>query len=213
MTGRSSRVADLREACIREALAIIETSGIEELSLREIARRLGVSHQAPYKHFTSRDHILAEIVRRAFEAFAQYLDERPRSGNARRDLEAMGRAYVTYAMAHPLQYRLMFGTPLPNPEQHPDMMHSAKHAFALLRDCIGQMIIQSGTTTNSDSVELDALFVWSSLHGVASIMNTSTIDTLGLSNAVLEAAFQHVLRRIGAALNTPMSHLPSEFED
>ncbi|MCG8692745.1 MAG: TetR/AcrR family transcriptional regulator, partial [Minwuiales bacterium] len=65
---------DLREACVREALAIIDTSGVEELSLREVARRLGVSHQAPYRHFPSRDHILAEIVTRAFESFARYLD-------------------------------------------------------------------------------------------------------------------------------------------
>jgi len=51
MTSGKGKPGDLREACIREALAIIEVGGVESLSLREVARRLGVSHQAPYKHF------------------------------------------------------------------------------------------------------------------------------------------------------------------
>ena len=127
MPARKSRPTDLREACIREALAIIETSGVEQLSLRDVARRLGVSHQAPYKHFPSRDHILAEIVARAFEAFAAHLDARPRRADPYEDLREMGLAYVGYAREHPLQYRLMFGTPLPNPSQHPDMMDRAQH--------------------------------------------------------------------------------------
>lgn len=64
--GETSPCSDLREACVREALAIITSAGVEKLSLREVARRLGVSHQSPYRHFESRDHVLAEIVRRAF---------------------------------------------------------------------------------------------------------------------------------------------------
>lgn len=185
---------DLREACVQEALAIIETSGLEQLSLREISRRLGVSHQAPYKHFPSRDHILAEVVRRAFDAFAAYLDEQGHSGDARADMEAMGRAYLGYAVTHPLQYRLMFGTPLPDPQQHPDMMRSAQHAFSLLRDCLRRMSLPTEAT------DLDALFVWSSLHGLASALQSQTIDTLDLPPDVLDAAAAHTLWRIGVAL-------------
>ena len=66
MAERSSKSGDLREACVKEALAIIAEGGIDSLSLRDVARRLGVSHQAPYKHFPSRDHILAEVVGRRF---------------------------------------------------------------------------------------------------------------------------------------------------
>gem|GEM_PF-1537080 len=133
MTSGKGKPGDLREACIREALAIIEVGGVESLSLREVARRLGVSHQAPYKHFPDRDHILAEIVRRAFESFATYLDSRPLTGDPINDMHEMGMAYLRYARTHPLQYRLMFSTPLPDPAQHPQMMQSARHAFDLLQ--------------------------------------------------------------------------------
>jgi hypothetical protein len=54
MAAIRKKSADLREACIREALAIIETEGVENLSLREVSRRLGISHQAPYKPIWTR---------------------------------------------------------------------------------------------------------------------------------------------------------------
>ena len=57
----------LKEACLRAAREAIAEQGVEQLSLREVARRLGVSHQAPYRHFPSRDHLLAEVMRRCFQ--------------------------------------------------------------------------------------------------------------------------------------------------
>ncbi len=190
---RKPKYDDLREACVQEAMSIIETNGLEQLSLREVSRRLGVSHQAPYKHFPSRDHILAEVVRRTFVAFAHYLDARALTGDAHHDLESLGRTYLQYALAHPLQYRLMFGTPLPNAADHPEMMQSAQVAFNHLRDCIARM-------TLTTQAELDALFVWSTMHGIASIMQTQVMDTLALPEHVLEQATEHIMRCIDAAL-------------
>ncbi len=204
MTERKGKVADLREACIQEAMAIIEVSGIEELSLREISRRLGVSHQAPYKHFPSRDHILAEIVSRAFNAFAQHLDDQPYTDDPRANLESMGRAYLSYALTRPLRYRLMFGTPLPDPKQHPEMMKSAQHAFALLHGCIARMMLKVDEKDGVNKVARDALFVWSTIHGLASILHTRALDTLSLPDEVLDNAVHHTLFRIGTALNTKM---------
>ena len=125
MTARSSKTGDLREACVKEALAIIAKGGIDSLSLRDVARRLGVSHQAPYKHFPSREHILAEVVGRAYASFAAHLDKRLHSEDPYVDLGNLGRSYLDYARKHPLHYQLMFGTPLPDPAEHPEMMAKA----------------------------------------------------------------------------------------
>ena len=181
-------------------MAIIGESGVEGLSLREVARRLGVSHQAPYKHYPSRDHLLAEIVGRAFTAFAEHLDARPRGGNPSDDLAAMGRAYLGYALAHPLQYRLMFGTPLPDPAQHPEMLRRARYAFSLLRDGVARLAAEPGSRAVEGGAELDALFVWSTVHGLATILQTRAMETLGLPPAVLDAATPHTLLRVGAPL-------------
>lgn len=190
----------VRERCVREAMAIVDREGLEALSLREVARRLQLSHQAPYKHFPSRDHLLAELVRRAFMAFAAYLDSRPKGRSADGDLGAMGHAYLAYARSHPLQYRLMFGTPLPDPSQHPAMMASAQHAFALLRDGLERMHSEAGRTLPRDVIEHDALFVWATLHGTASLAQTPALAALELPACVHAAADTYAIARIGDAL-------------
>ena len=200
MATQNTKGENLREACLREALAIIETKGLESLSLREVSRRLGVSHQAPYKHFRSRDHILAEVVSRAFASFAQYLEDRPRTGDPDGDLREMGLAYFRYALAHPLQYRLMFGTPLPDPEVHPEMMQQAQHAFSLLREGIAQLPLHSGAPRAAARVDFDALFVWSTIHGLSSLLKSHAVDTLQLPQEILGEAIPQTLMRIGLAL-------------
>jgi AcrR family transcriptional regulator len=196
----AKRTTDLREDCVAEALAIIAQDGVEKLSLREVARRLGVSHQAPYKHFPSRDHILAEIVARAFADFARSLDARPVAGDPDGDMGHMGRAYLDYARSHPLEYRLMFGTPLPAPDRHPAMMKEAKHAFSLLCDALERKAAAMGRERTRDEIVLDALFIWSGLHGLASILASSTVTTLGLDRHLLEESRERLLRGFQNAL-------------
>jgi len=196
-----ARPVDLREAYVQEALAIVETSGVEQLSLREVARRLGVSHQAPYKHFPSRDHILAEITARAFDAFARFLDDQPHTGNPRDDLRALGRAYLSYARDNPLHYRLMFRTPLPNPREHPNMMQKATHAYALLSDGLRRRSGARGEAASDARTALDALFVWSTMHGLASLLDSDIAEALDLPADVMANAAPHALMRIGLALS------------
>lgn len=191
---------DLKEACVGEALAIIEQEGVDRLSLRDVARRLGVSHQAPYRHFPSRDHILAEVVARAFEGFACYLDTHPKSGDPDRDMGAMGAAYLDFAARHPLQYQLMFATALPNAEEHPEMMAKARYAFDLLVNALRRKAKDQGPSRSDEEIVLDALFVWSGLHGLAMLSNSTAMVSLGLSSSVLQHSTKHVLTRIGDAL-------------
>jgi AcrR family transcriptional regulator len=200
-----SNTQDLGEACIQAAIAIVETRGLEALSLREIARSLGVSHQAPYKHFASRDHVLAEIVRRAYDAFAQHLDQHAAPGlDPAAALRAMGRAYLDYALTRPLHYRLMFGTPLPDPQQHPAMLRSGQHAFNLLRACVAAMRSRGSSKPrrifSAADIERDALLIWSTLHGLASIVQSDALHTLALSDGVIDTISEHVLDQISAVL-------------
>jgi AcrR family transcriptional regulator len=196
MAPRSSKAGDLREACVKEALAIIAKGGIDSLSLRDVARRLGVSHQAPYKHFPSREHILAEVVGRAYASFAAHIEKRPRSDDPYIDLGNLGRSYLDYARKHPLHYQLMFGTPLPDPVDHPEMMVKAEHAFATLKETIASL---PGRRPDAD-VDLDALFTWSVVHGLASILGTRATEQLGLRKSTIAEATAHTLGRIADAL-------------
>lgn len=190
------RPEDLREACVEEALAIIGEKGLEALSLREVARRLQVSHQAPYKHFASRDHILAEVVRRAFASFAKHLDRKRPTDDADADLSAMGLAYLEYARKHPLHYKLMFETTLPEPDQHPEMLTEARHSFALLHEAV----LRLPGRKRDQAAEMDAMYVWSAMHGLASILRSDALGTLKMSREQVAAMVPEVMKRVGLGL-------------
>ena len=86
MQSQATSRTDLKEACAQASRAFIAANGIEKLSLREIARELDVSHQAPNRHFESKDHLLAAVIARCFR---DHLDERTLSGDPREELRAL----------------------------------------------------------------------------------------------------------------------------
>ncbi len=190
----------LKDALIDEAFAVVEEKGVENLSLREVARRLSVSHQAPYKHFASRDHILAAVVARCFRSFSEALEARPRSDEPFEDLAHMGMAYLEFAQSHPLKYRLMFNTPLPAPSDHPDMLAEAEHAFALLRDRLADAPLRDPDHPVADSPRHDAIFVWSALHGIASLLQSDVTGTIGLNQKDATIAIERLMRRLSMAI-------------
>src|SRR4051812_36803257 len=96
---------NLRPALLRAASKTLEKEGAGALSLRDLARRAGVSHNAPYRHFRDRDSLLAAIATEGFRQLGDAL--RGRAG------KEMGAAYVRFALEHPQQFRLMFGGVLP----------------------------------------------------------------------------------------------------
>lgn len=188
---------DLKSACLAEAIRIIEEVGLEKLSLREVARRLGVSHQAPYKHFDSRDHILSEVTAAVFFDFAQFLDDREKTGDPWLDLRTLGLRYFEYAAAHPLRYRLMFSGALPSAEMFPAMTRRAEHAFSLLRAAIAAL---PRGERGADEVQADALFVWAAIHGLVDVMGSDAFRALELGPPAREAMVADTLDRIGASL-------------
>jgi len=196
----TSKPANLKDAIVEQAFAIIEEKGVEQLSFREVARRLGVSHQAPYKHFPSKDHILAAVVARCFETFAAHLEahQAPREGPE--DLHKMGAAYLGFATAHPLMYRLMFNTPLPSGDDHKEMLANAQYAFSLLREKMGKLpLIDPGDGIGNADTH-DALFVWFTLHGMSSLMHSTALETLDLSAEDKATAIQRTMQRLRLAL-------------
>ena len=193
---------DLRDACIVAAQDVIAERGIENLSLRDVARRLGVSHQAPYKHYPSRDHLLAEVMRRCFQRFAAHLDARAQNDDPLQDLESLGLQYLTYAHLHPLEYRLMFSTTWPESSDQIDLVRDATHAFDVLRGVLRRLHGESAATR--EAVDLDALYIWSTMHGLAGVMNGQCIDKLDVKATVLKRAVRHTMDRMGIGLAGPL---------
>jgi AcrR family transcriptional regulator len=108
---------DLRRAIVIAALEILKETQSLEFSLRELARRAGVSHNAPYKHFADKRELLAAVSTAGFELLTKRMSNDVASiSNARARLFAMLRAYIHHGVENPALYRLMFGGYLTGPD-------------------------------------------------------------------------------------------------
>src|SRR5438093_13784981 len=110
---------DLRAALLQTAGKVLEKEGLGELRLRELARRAGVSHNAPYRHFPDRDALLTALAAEGFEI----LNSEMRGQTSR----GMGEAYVRFALDNPQRFRLMFGGAL-SIERHADLRNAGQVA-------------------------------------------------------------------------------------
>src|ERR1700752_5253452 len=108
---------DLPRAMVRAALKILGETQSLEFSLRELARRAGVSHNAPYKHFADKRELLAAVSAAGFDTLTNRM-AREIAGfeNARERLFAMLRAYIDHGVENPALYSLMFGGYLGGPD-------------------------------------------------------------------------------------------------
>ena len=188
----------LKEACLRAAREAIAEQGVERLSLREVARRLGVSHQAPYRHYPSRDHLLVEVMRQCFRDFAAFLDDRGAHADPRQDLGALGARYLQYATEHAVEYRLMFGTPWPTIGEELGLATDAVHAFDVLRRVLRR--IHGEQASARRRVDLDAMFIWANMHGMATITQSNVIAHLALASKVEAGVVNHMFLMIAAAM-------------
>lgn len=164
---RAYHHGDLREALVAAATALLEEKGLQGFTLRQCARRAGVSHAAPAHHFANADGLLAEIAARGFERFVVALgkaaDQAEGSPLAR--LEAMGRAYVAFALANPAVYGLMFrsGT---GSLASPHLKSASTAAWQQLCDSVAAVLGEK----RQDEVTAKASAVWALVHGTATLL-------------------------------------------
>lgn len=157
--------ADVRRAVLDGALEIIATQGPDALSMREVARRAGVSHQAPYHYFGDRAGILAAITEEGFTKFADSFEEQLRtSDNPLIDCLKM---YVSFALAHPGHYRVMFRSDLSGADVDGSPAHQAgERAF--------QALLDLAATVDEDSSPEDVMMLpmtlWAHAHGIATLL-------------------------------------------
>jgi len=163
---RAYHHGDLRRALLEAALAIVASAGPSALTIRDVARRVGVSQAAPYHHFADKDALLAAVAQEGFVAFtAALVAGRARGGTkVAARLRELGAAYVAFAVANPSALRVMFGGAVCISD-HPTLKQTADGAFAVLLESMleGQ---KAGVLRRGDPSEL-ALLAWSMLHGLA----------------------------------------------
>ena len=169
---------DLRRALLEATETLLAEKGPEAFSLREVARRAGVSPAAPAHHFGDAGGLLAAVATAGFDGLAAALAAGHASGGAdpRRRLREQGVAYVEYAMRHPGRFRLMFRDALLSPD--PELQRAGNAAFLVLengvRDAFG---IASGAPL-SPGAWTALIALWSVVHGFAHLAIAGRFDPL-----------------------------------
>ena len=164
---------NLPAALVEAALALLVETQDWTFSLREVARRADVSHNAPYKHFPEKRDLLAAVAARGFEALAERtLCSMERATNARDRLLACGQAFVAHALANPALYRLMFSAALTSPEAgRPAIVKAAAAEVRAIVDATLADAVRSGAFPSSMSNPREgaaaSLAIWSLLHGLS----------------------------------------------
>jgi AcrR family transcriptional regulator len=150
---------DLRAAILAAGSEILEKEGLTGLSLREAARRAGVSHNAPYRHFPDREALLAALAAEGFDMLAQA----QREAAAAQGLRGMGEAYVRFALEHPQRFQLMFGGTV-RISRHPALHEVATRTFEGLSSALAQRT--PGAQGASDA----SVAAWALVHGLAQLL-------------------------------------------
>ena len=185
--GRGYHHGDLRNGLLEAARTILEEESLAALTLRAVARKAGVSHAAPYRHFPNHEALLVELSVEGFDELRTAIAEAAKAqGVESEKIANIGAAYMRFVAQRPALARLMFGGQLPNRDQFP--------ALGLKADSIGEEI---GAALHDSAL---GLAVWASVHGLAMLVLENVID-LGQRRSglhVLPARAEIILRSLFA---------------
>lgn len=163
---------DLRRALVETAVRLAEEEGVEALSLRELARRLGVSHAAPAHHFPDRLALLVAVAIDGFEQLAAGMEAAAAThapGPGR--LVAAGEAYLRFALDHPAVLQIMFGPEVSGMKVRPQPLREAGDRARRVLDgtveAIAGLPPRVPGTPRDPFVEARSFAAWALLHGAA----------------------------------------------
>jgi len=160
---------DLRRALVTEAVRTIQAKGVDALTLRAVGQKLGVSRTALYRHFADKSALLAAVAAEGFRTLRlQLVRSWEDGGRSAEAFNAMGVAYVTFAITHPSHYRVMFGGFVRDGTTDLELAQEGAGAFQALVDAL--VTLQRNGLLRQDEPFLLARFIWAIVHGLAMLI-------------------------------------------
>jgi AcrR family transcriptional regulator len=158
---------NLKQSLINAAVTLIGEVGPRGFTLREVARRAKVSHNAPYRHFRDKEDLLAAVGIQGFKRLTRAMKRAAKTGFTPEErLRLCGRGYVGFALRWPQHFQVMFDLPS-DQDRHAEYGAAGKEAFATLLNIIIECQ-QSGALAKGDSQNV-SFIMWSMVHGIAKL--------------------------------------------
>jgi AcrR family transcriptional regulator len=171
-TPRPYHHGDLRDALITHALALVASEGTRALTVRELARRAGVSHSAPAHHFGDRTGILAALAAQGFDRLAQAMSREVKGASDPEErLYRLGLGYVRFALAEPALMELMFHPDLEGTARFPALEQASRFAYEQLAAGVKSAAPHLAEPARADL----ALAAWSLVHGFAQLERAGAV--------------------------------------
>ncbi|MFL5322559.1 MAG: TetR/AcrR family transcriptional regulator [Myxococcaceae bacterium] len=171
---------NLKEALLAATLQVLEEGGPSAVTLREVARRAGVSHAAPYRHYADLDALLADVAEEGFRGLTREMRTRMDAESAPGDkLRATGIGYVAYAVKNTARFRLMFGPQVADPRRHPGLHAASEEAFQVLVEAVQKA--QAANVFPPGDVLKSAVSAWAMVHGLAMLYVDGQLDMRGIA--------------------------------
>lgn len=184
---------NLRKTLLDAAVALIGEVGPRAFTLREVARRAGVSHNAPYRHFPGKDGLLLAVAGEGFDRLADAMRKAMTPARSPREkLILCGSGYVEFALSWPHHLLVMFDLPVPRRRRSAKVHPLGADAFQVLLDAIAAAQ-QSGDLPPGDPMPL-AWTAWSLVHGIAKLAISGNLPlsaraTIAFTRRAAEALF------------------------
>jgi AcrR family transcriptional regulator len=170
MTSNTYHHGNLKEALVSAGLEILSEKGIEGLSLRNVAKKIGVSHTASYNHFPDKQALLAAISTAGHEQLHQILLDtfEKTKHSSSHVISEIAWAYLQFALDNPAIFKLMFSGALEEERDHPEYVEISQKSIALFEDMI--VFSQNKGQLPEGKVEIIAIKLWSLVHGFTYLM-------------------------------------------
>jgi AcrR family transcriptional regulator len=139
--------------------------GVEGVSMRQLADALGCSPMTPYRYFRNKEEILAAVRAAAFDRFATALEDAAAKtrGDLRAGGQAMGEAYIRFALSDPDAYRLMFDLSQPHPDRYPELVRASARARQMMSAAL-EALVKAGIFAGDP--QLLGYVFWATMHGL-----------------------------------------------
>ncbi|NOR51433.1 MAG: TetR family transcriptional regulator [Gammaproteobacteria bacterium] len=198
--GHSYHHGDLHSALIDETARMVAEGGTQSVTIRELAKRLEVSRNAPYRHFGDKTELLCAVAEVKLHEFAAILEAARHHPGDRplQQLHKMGLAYLQFAQENGAIYKMMFSDPLISENKTESLQLAGDNAFGVLLQLLGDC--QQQGAINNEPLELQGMFVWSTMHGLSSLLLDIHIHCLPIEDQqqMVESTLEMIQRGLGA---------------
>lgn len=185
---------DLKRALLDAALEMLDAEGADGIGLRELARKVGVSPAAPYRHFRSRQALLEAVATEGFRRFSAMMEAKEADLSEDEQLPAMAEAYVRFALVQPALFRLMFSRQI-DKQGNKALYNAAIDAYASLAKAAAREV--------PDAPSEGAVIAWSFVHGLAMLLLDEQI--LGVSPQNSDSLVRNLAQRFVAAMRAAVA--------